>query len=61
MGDGLQKSGHYMDRQMPDAVNHEEKYSLCTVPCSKKTSLKNSCEKLVLALNVTLPVLKSVT
>lgn len=46
---------------MPDAVNHEEKYSLCTVPCSKKTSLKNSCEKLVLALNVTLLVLKSVT
>ena len=47
--------------QMPHSVNHEEKHSLYTVPCSKKTSLKNRCEKLVLALNVTLLVFKSLT
>lgn len=45
--------------QMPHSVNHKEKHSLYTVPCSKKTSLKNRCEKLVLALNVTELVFKS--
>ena len=43
--------------QMLHAVNHQEKYSLYTVPCSRKTSLKNRCKKLILALNVTLLVL----
>lgn len=40
--------------QMLHMVNHEEKYSLYTVPFSKKAPLNNRREKLVLALTVTL-------
>ena len=47
--------------QMLHMVNHEEKYSLYTVPFSKKAPLNNRREKLVLALTVTLLVFKSLT